>query len=267
MNHIAKVTEQMFFREPEKSFKEFINYNLIFKFYQFLDYPCIQNFLLNLMGVTKKSLLPATYQEKFHKYLKSTEFFVNIGKDLLFVASNPNSQLKFNVKYKASEFVSDILLLENLVDRNFENNQVNSEKFLPILFEESKNFKSDIDGLENIIEENTKKKKLPKNIKTILVASFKRSSLFENLRNEIPKQDLLMKNFNIENSNNFIKIDSREFAKDEIANLDAFLVSPIKKHKIEVNFDEIIKPHQYSPLKKKNTHETVLFIFIIFTII
>ena len=154
MNHIAKLTEYFIKRNQDLSINLIFNYNLLFKFISYINFPLIRDFLLFFIGnFYHQTRLSIKNQNKLWKYLNFSFFFKDLAKAMLNGDLRRIDGHKTTDLFHAIDIEINIGTQETKPDEPTNNDPMNQTQqvitadFQPVL-EEFTGFRSDIDGLK-----------------------------------------------------------------------------------------------------------------------
>lgn len=83
-NHIAKLTEYLFKKEPDVCVNYIIYYNLLYKFAQHIEFPCVQEFFLTIFNCAHtNNRITDNAMIKTLKYCRIVHFFSDLAQAIL----------------------------------------------------------------------------------------------------------------------------------------------------------------------------------------
>lgn len=250
MNHVAKLTEYFLKRNQDLSLNLIFHYNLLFKFLQFLLFPCIRDLLTYFLGsFYHQTRLTIKNQHKLWKYLHFSLFFQDLATILLKGSLSSLDQTKSSDLYKAIDI--EINIDESKQDDTLENEpkiliQVENKENNTVL-EELTGFRTDIDRIKGSLHVKGHiwaRKRLAKEM--MVIRAFK--SGIKGDTKEIIKENDSKKAF----VSNFIR-------KIETVRLTEYIKVPLnKEEQLKASFTSIIESPVKSPLRSSAKNKSIL---------
>lgn len=161
MNHVAKLTEYFLKRNQDLSLNLLFNYNLLFKFMQYINFPCVRDFLLFFIGnFYHQTRLTIKNQNKLWKYLQFSYFLQDFAHIMLSGSLSKFDVNKATDMYKAIDIELNIGIHETQAEDAAENdiltnsNSIKTSEANPVL-EEFTGFRTDIDRIKEKVQNKT----------------------------------------------------------------------------------------------------------------
>ena len=249
MNHVAKLTEYFIKRNQDLSINLLFNYNILFKFLQYISFPYVRDFILYFVGnFYHQTRLSIKNQNKLWRYLLNSHFFQDMAKVMFHGTLAKLDSNKSTDLYKAIDIEINVGTHETMADELKEDPYNPNSHGLTAdsnaILEEFTGFRTDIDRLKGKLQVQShvfEAKKLSNEL--MVIRSFK---IANNKLLDVGKKEPQEVDFGLGLAKKFIK-------KLEIVRLTEYIdVSKPKEIQVKNSSESPLKSPNRSPLKNQS---------------